>query len=98
MAHQRADAQAALALRDPGERGNAIDVDEETRLGEPHIERRHETLAAGEKARLLAEGVERVERILEGFRPPIGEPRRLQLLPPSPCLIFFLLHNVPAEA
>ena len=54
MAHAGADDELAVGNRQPVERRDAVDVDEMRRLGEPERHGRHQTLAAGEHAAVVA--------------------------------------------
>jgi hypothetical protein len=64
-------------------RRNAVDVDEEARLEQPHVERRHKTLPAGENPGVLAMRTEGGEDFLERTRAKIIQPGRLQSSLPS---------------
>ena len=54
VAHQGADLHAAVAARDAVETGNAVDVHQEARRVEPHVERGDQALAARQHARPVA--------------------------------------------
>ena len=69
LADGRADAERAVLARDAVEPGDAVDVDEQRRAQQPHVERGHEALAAGEHLRLVAVLGERRERLVERLRP-----------------------------
>src|SRR5262249_49189502 len=82
VAHERAELEEAVAPRDAVEPGHAIDVDQEPRLAQPHIERRDQALPAGEDTRVGLAADER-ERVIERFRSRIGERRRLHAFLPA---------------
>ena len=73
---KRADAKAVRARGNRGELGEAGDVDEELRRGEPHVERGDEALAAGEDSR--ARPLEQFVHLSERFRLGVGEGRCFQ--------------------
>ena len=64
-----ADAQPPVLEADALERRKRTDVDHDARLGEPHVQRRKEGLATGQKARIipiLLEEFEDLVKILGG--------------------------------
>jgi hypothetical protein len=81
---ESADAQMAVALLDRLEPGDAVDVDEESRLEQAHVERRYQTLPAGEDLRVIAVSFERREYVVQRIRAAIVESRRLH--DPSPVV------------
>ncbi len=86
VAHQRADLDGAVLHRNALERIEAVDVDQERRTGQPHVERGDQALAAGEQTRV---GMLREEREGVVERPGFGvcERRRLHRAT-SPRLYF----------
>jgi len=59
-----------------------VDVDQYLGRGQAHIEGRHEALAAGENARIVAVFIEQVENLLEALGANIG--KRCGFQPVSP--------------
>ena len=81
--HQRADLDLPVFDRDAVEPADAVDVDQQARRIEPHVERGDQALAAGQHARAVMRA-ERFDRMLERARFRIGEWRRLHAAPSSP--------------
>ncbi len=91
MASQRSDLELAVLQRDPVETGDMIDVDQQRRMGEPHVESRDQALAAGQNARIAAvraAAAEQLDCMVEGLRPGVGERRRLHANPPFEFFLF----------
>ena len=84
MAGERADPHRPVLQRDAFQRVDAVDVDQEAGLGEPHVQRRHQALAAGEDAGFALMLRKKLQDAVEAFRPDIGEARRLHSLPSLP--------------
>ena len=76
MAHQRADLDLAVFVRDAVESADAVDVDQQARGGQPHIERGDQALPTRQQARVLMLAEQR-NRFLERARFFVGEWRRL---------------------
>ena len=75
VAHQRADFELAVLAINAVEAGDAVDVDQQARRGQPHVERGEQALAAGEQAGFAARA-EQVDGLVERARSCIGEWRR----------------------
>ncbi len=75
---QRTDAYAVGSGLDSSQVGQAVDVDQHRRGGEPHGQERDEALPAREHlgARVAGQGL---QCLLEGPRPAVGEGRRLHV-------------------
>ena len=83
MAHAGADDELAVGNREPIERGDAVDVDEMRRLGEPKRHGRHQALPAGQHAAVLAGDLrENGDRLVDGFRRVVAKRRRLHRADP----------------
>ncbi len=77
MTHAGADGELAARNGDAVERFDPVDVDEVRRLGEPERHRRHETLAAGKDAAIVAGHLrQQGDRLVDGLRRVIAEGRR----------------------
>src|SRR5262249_28042485 len=61
---------------DKSKAGYAIQIDDVVGRGEPHVEHRHERLAAGEQPRVVEPPKQR-ERLRQRLRIVVGEARRL---------------------
>src|SRR5262249_45141764 len=59
------------------ERVDAIDVDDQLGLRQPHVQDRHQALAAGQDAGVVAVLGQELEHPLEAVRTDIAEPRGL---------------------
>ena len=55
-------------LGDPVESGNPADIDDESRLGQPHLHQRQQALAAGENLHVVSMRREEVDRLVERTR------------------------------
>ncbi len=78
MAHAGADDELAVGDGEALERGDAVDVDEMRRLGEPKRHGRHQTLPAGQHAAVLAGDLrQNGDRLVDGFRRVVAKRRRL---------------------
>jgi hypothetical protein len=75
---QRADLDELALLGDAVETFDAVDVDQQRRLRQPHIERGDQTLPAGEQPRVVLVLGKQRDRFLERARLLIGKRRRLQ--------------------
>src|SRR4029079_3137250 len=75
LADRGADPDGPVRL-DPVEAG-AVEVDEQRRAHEPHVERGHEALATGDRLRVLAAFLQRSESLFERARGHIVERDRL---------------------
>ncbi len=80
VTRERPDAYAVRGGLDPGQVGQAVDVDQGGRCGEPHVEQRHQALPAGQDLRTRI-GREGLQRVLEALRSDVGERCRLQVTP-----------------
>jgi hypothetical protein len=78
MPHQRADADASVRALDAIESFNAVDVDQQRRRGQPHVQRGDQALPAGEQFRLRLARDE-AQRLVERTRLLVGERRRLHV-------------------
>ena len=67
--------------RDAGQRVQPVDVDQQPRLRQAHVERRHQALAAGQDARVLAVPREQLEHLLDAVGAHVAELRRLHAAP-----------------
>src|SRR5919198_6278040 len=76
LASHGTDNESLAFLLDVGKGGDAIQVDNVLRRGEPHVEQRHERLAAGEQPRVL-QLAEEAHHLGQSLRVVIGEARRL---------------------
>src|SRR2546430_5200607 len=81
MAHQRADLDVSILGRNSIEAGDSIDVDQQSRPAEPHVERSDQALSAGEQPRVI--GAEQLDSMRKRARLCIGKRCRLQVLPPK---------------
>ena len=77
VAGQRADLDLAGFHRDAGKPADAIQVDQQLRRRQPHVERGDQALAAGEQPRLAVGARQQLDRMIERFRLGIGKWRRL---------------------
>ncbi len=76
LADDGADPQSAAVVRNAVQPGDAVDVDEERRPEQAHVERGNEALAAGEDLRVVAAFGERRERVVERLGADVVERRR----------------------
>ena len=76
LAHEGADVQHAFAQVDHVEAGDAVDVDEDVRLGRAELHQRYEALAAGEHPHVGCP-VQQEHCVLDRRRRVVGERRRL---------------------
>src|SRR4051794_12702101 len=83
LAHAGADDDGIALKLDPAELVQAHDVDQQLRLGEPHVEHRHQRLAAGEHARVAAFLREHVENLAGRLGAEIIECGWLHRRPPN---------------
>ena len=88
VAGQRTDLDRAVLARDAVEPADAVDIDQQGRLRQPHIERGDQALPAGEQAGVLMLAEQR-DGFLERARLFVGEWRRLHVS--SLEAAFFLL-------
>src|SRR5262249_39230010 len=82
MPHQRADLDLAACDSDPVEAADAVDVDEQRRAGEPHVEGGNQALAAGEQLGVAVVALEQLDRMRDRAGPGISEWCRLQRASP----------------
>src|SRR5207237_10596363 len=93
VAYQRADLDVAVAARDAVEARHGVDVDQQARARQPHVERGDQALPARQGPRALA--AEKFDRVLDRARPGVIERRRLHPLPP---LTFFTTRSSMMKA
>src|SRR5258706_15819193 len=86
VAHQRADPQPVAVDGDAVEIGEAVDVDQVVGPGEPHVEHRGKTLAAGDDLGVIAPYRQALQRCIEGSPRFIGKTARLHDAP-SPASV-----------
>src|SRR5215470_8724661 len=79
--HQRADLDVGVFQRDPVEPADAVDVDQQRGLAQPHIERGDQALPAGEQPRIVVG--EQLDRVGDRASLGIGKRCRLQIRPPG---------------
>jgi hypothetical protein len=79
LAGERADGQAVTGGADIREVVDAVDVDQRLRVGEPEVEEWDQALTAGEDLGSVTLG-QQGQRLVEGARGVILEPRRLHRL------------------
>jgi len=85
MSRKRADAHAPAGERDPVERVDTVDVDQETRLCQSHVEHGHEALPPGQDARVVAVLRQQGHDVIEALWPHIAESRSLHA--PFPVML-----------
>src|SRR4029078_9900916 len=86
VTRQRADLDVLALLGDAVEVLDAVDVDQQIRCRQPHIERGDQALSAGEQPRIVLVLGEERHRLLDRFRLGVCEWRRLHVSSP-----FFLI-------
>ena len=77
VAGEGTDLNLAILDGNPGQTADAVEVDQQLRRGQPHVERGHQALAAGEQPRLAIGATEQLNGMLHRFRLGIGKRRRL---------------------
>ncbi len=75
MAHQRAEFDFAVFMRNAAEPADAVDVDQQSGRRQPHVERGDQALPAGQQTRILL--AEERNRFLDRARLFVGKWRRL---------------------
>ncbi len=80
MARQRADLDEFALLGDAVQALDAVDVDQQARRRQPHVERGDQALPAGKQARVVFVLGQQRHRFLERARLGVGEWRRLHLI------------------
>src|SRR5262245_4555143 len=90
VAHQRADFDMRVSQRDAVEPADAVDVDQQRRLAQPHVERRDQALSACEQPRIVA--CQQFDRV--GDRASLGVCKRCRLQPVLPATLSSLLSPV----
>src|SRR5262249_17653831 len=79
--HQRADLDVGVFQHDPVEPADAVDIDQQRGLAQPHIERGDQALPAGEQPRIVVG--EQLDRVGDRTSLGIGKRCRLQIHPPG---------------
>ena len=69
--HQRPDADRRAAIVDAAERFDPVDVDQHPGRRQPHVERRHQALAAGQHLRVAGVVAQQRHRLVDIARTPI---------------------------
>lgn len=77
MPRQRTDAQITAFAPDAAHLGDVSNVDQQPRRLQPQRQRRHEALAAGNEARVIAGARVSIQRLVDRSRPKIAESPRL---------------------
>jgi hypothetical protein len=75
MRGERTDVHMAILHADAGVLVQAADVDQQFGRGQPHIERGHQALSAGQKLRRVAVALEQIEHLGEAACPCVGKRR-----------------------
>ena len=89
MARHRADAKCVAGVFDPGEPLDMVDVDQNVRFGQTHVQRRHQALTASQNFCRVAMFRKQAERILQRYGPCICKRCRFHGLSP-PCRFMVL--------
>ena len=71
MPDQGADPDRVAAILDAAQHIDPVDVDEHVRRRQPHIERRHQALAAGQDLRVAGAIAKQRQRLVDVVRSPI---------------------------
>src|SRR6266511_6073619 len=95
VAHQRPDLDPPVVARDTVEPADAVEVDEQARRAEPHVEGGDQALAAGQQAGLVM-GQE-LDRVRDRASLRIGKWRRLHARPPVLFALFYCGRERPAR-
>ena len=80
VAHERTDLDLTVTERDTIEARHAIDVNDELRPAQPHVQRGDQALSAGQEARILR--AHQLDGVIERAGSLIGERRRLHAILP----------------
>jgi hypothetical protein len=77
-----ADLDRIALLADPGQAGNACDVDQHFRFAQPKLHERHEAVSAGDELPRAVGRTQLRERVVERRRAAVLECRRYHDFPP----------------
>jgi hypothetical protein len=95
IARHRADAEPiGGAIPDPGQFAQPIDVDQQSRLGQPEIHRRYKALTAGQEARLVAVFGFQRQGLLDGLGGDVTKGRGLHSVQSGPLKLAMLAGRV----
>ncbi|MCY1443372.1 hypothetical protein D9M71_597820 [compost metagenome] len=91
LAYPSAYRQAILAQFDIGQLSHMIDIDQQLGLSQAHVQHRHQRLATGNDASVLAVLGEQLNHLTTGVSPNVIESSRFHCAPPLP-------NSAPSEA
>jgi hypothetical protein len=96
VAGECADFDLSALRRDAGKTADAVEVDQELRRRQPHVEGGDQALSAGEQSRLAVRPRQQLDGMLDRFRLGIGKGRRLHAKSSRGTFCFFLFWPVTA--
>jgi hypothetical protein len=85
VTHQRADLDVGVFQGDAVEAADAVDVDQQRGLAQPHVERGDQALSAGEQPRVVVR--QQLDRVRDRAGLGIGKRCRLQPVLPAALLV-----------